>query len=254
MRRLFPIVCLALLIASGALHCYAQSQREVVFQVSPLQALLRGAYDGPTTVGELKKYGDFGLGTVNGLDGEMVVLDGNFYQVTSDGLVHVLPDAAQTPFVVLAFFRKGTREPLGHVKDYKQLKGALDAMLPAKAAFHAVRIDGSFNHIKVRSVPRQHQPYPPLKKALEGQTVFDLKNVMGTMVGFRFPGYMSKVNVPGYHFHFLSSDRKSGGHVLDCSTGNATVEYVGRSDLWLRVPTPLSGQPIADRGPMEGHP
>lgn len=45
-----------------------------LFQYSTLEALLGGVYDGEVTVGELLTHGDFGLGTFNSLDGEMIIL------------------------------------------------------------------------------------------------------------------------------------------------------------------------------------
>jgi len=58
-----------------------------LFQTSTISALLEGVYDGETTYKALKQYGDFGLGTFDGLDGEMIGLEGKFYQVKADGLL-----------------------------------------------------------------------------------------------------------------------------------------------------------------------
>ena len=80
-----------------------------LFQVSTTGALVQGVYKGAVTVGELRKHGDFGLGTFEGLDGEMVVVDGRFYQVQSDGRITEPPDAAPVPFAVVTTFRPNTR-------------------------------------------------------------------------------------------------------------------------------------------------
>ena len=46
-----------------------------MFQRSTINALMQGVYDSNTTFeGELKSYGNFGLGTVWALDGEMIEL------------------------------------------------------------------------------------------------------------------------------------------------------------------------------------
>src|ERR1700677_3990523 len=58
-----------------------------LFQVSTSAALVEGLYQGAVQVDLILAHGDFGLGTFIDLDGEMVVLDGFYYQVSSDGTV-----------------------------------------------------------------------------------------------------------------------------------------------------------------------
>jgi acetolactate decarboxylase len=124
---------------------------------------------------------------------------------------------------------------LPQVSGMNELQAALDRMLPSAAAILAIRIAGEFKYVKVRSVPRQEKPYPGLVDALKHQTEFELKNVRGTLVGFRFPRYMDGVNVPGYHFHFITEDKKAGGHTLDCSTEDANVDVARISGLSVRL-------------------
>lgn len=56
------------------------------------------------------------------------------------------------------------------------------------------------------------------------------------MVGFRMPEYMEGLNVPGYHFHFITDDRKAGGHVLDCLIEEAMVEIDYSSGFHMKLP------------------
>jgi acetolactate decarboxylase len=231
MRRILSmsLVLIIVLAASGLL--YAGPADHSIYQVSTIHALKQGKYDGETTYGELKKRGDFGIGTLNGLDGEMVAMNGEFFQVRADGSVHSIADQEKTPFAVVTFFKPDNRLSLPRVSDMKQLQEALDRMLPPSDKPCAIKINGDFKYIKVRSVPRQEKPYPGLEGALKHQTEFELKNVRGTLVGFRFPSYMDGVNVPGYHFHYITADKKAGGHVLDCSTENASAEVTPISNL-----------------------
>ena len=60
-------------------------RRQTVFQCSLMSALLAGVYDGELTVRELLQHGDFGLGTFNSLDGEMIIVDG----VCHLSLIHI---------------------------------------------------------------------------------------------------------------------------------------------------------------------
>ncbi|MGO9566490.1 MAG: acetolactate decarboxylase [Desulfomonilaceae bacterium] len=231
MRRLSAILLALFVIVAAFGMLYAKSAGYSISQVSTFHALKQGMYDGETTFGELKKQGDFGLGTVNGLDGEVLALNGEFFQIKADGRVYSIADAEKTPFAVVTFFKSDKRLSLPRVSDMKELQETLDRMLPSVNSLFAIRIDGDFKYVKVRSVPRQEKPYPGLEEALKHQTVFELKNVRGTLVGFRFPSYMDGVNLAGYHFHFITADRKAGGHTLDCSTEGANVEAALISNL-----------------------
>ncbi|MCP8318695.1 MAG: acetolactate decarboxylase, partial [Candidatus Methylarchaceae archaeon HK01B] len=99
-----------------------QENDDILFQTSTISALLEGAYDGNMTYGELKKHGDFGLGTFNGLDGEMAGLDGTFYQVKDDGIAYPVDDSIKTPFALVTFFEADKLNFLDDSLNYTQLK------------------------------------------------------------------------------------------------------------------------------------
>ena len=67
---------------------HAEREPHVLFQASTIGALLDGAYDGDLSFAELAEHGDLGLGTLNGLDGEMIALDGSFFRADVDGAIH----------------------------------------------------------------------------------------------------------------------------------------------------------------------
>jgi acetolactate decarboxylase len=192
-------------------------------QFSTIDAILQGIYNGPATFGEVRKYGDFGIGTVNHLDGEMLALDGDFYQITADGVVHVIPDHLKTSFATVVFFDPERQIPVHTMNSMRHLQRWLDSHLGTRNFFWAIRIHGTFSSIRMRSISRQHPPYRPLVEVAKSETVFKFRNVSGTLLGFRSPPYIKGINVPGYHFHFLSDDKTTGGHVLGCSliTGKA---------------------------------
>ena len=99
---------------------------------------------------------------------------------------------------------------------YQDLQQQIDKQLPTQNLPYAIRIRGIFPYLKVRSVPKQSLPYLPLSDVIsQQQSILELRNVRGTLVGFRMPKYFKSVNVAGYHFHFIASDRSSGGHLLD---------------------------------------
>jgi acetolactate decarboxylase len=72
---------------------------------------------------------------------------------------------------------------------HEELLARLDALLPAGVSSAAIRLDGRFDLVRARSVPRQQPPYPPLTEVVADQHVFELTDVEGTMLGFRFPAY-----------------------------------------------------------------
>jgi len=183
MRRILSILVILFIVLAASGLLYTQSADHSIFQVSTWHALKQGMYDGETTFGELKKHGDFGLGTVNGLDGEMVALNSEFFQIKADGRVYSITDDQKTPFAVVTFFRPDKKFTLPQVSDMKGLQEALDRMLDPSAKPCAIKIEGDFRYVKVRSVPRQEKPYPGVEEALKHQTVSELKNVRGTLVG-----------------------------------------------------------------------
>ena len=56
------------------------------------------------------------------------------------------------------------------------------------------------------------------------------------MVGFRVPAYAASLNVAGFHLHFLTADRKGGGHVLDFVLKGGEIEIDELSKLLLILP------------------
>lgn len=193
---------------------HAGHEPHVLFQASTIGALLDGAYEGDLSFAELAEHGDLGLGTLNGLDGEMVAIDGRFYRADVDGAVNEIDEAALTPFAVVTRFEPTIDVARDGPFDHDGLLHWFDDLLPVDAASCAIRVDGHFDSVRARSVPRQQPPYRPLTEVVAEQHVFELRDVAGSMVGFRFPAYAEGIEVGGYHLHFLSEDRTRGGHVL----------------------------------------
>mgnify|MGYP003604000536 CR=1 FL=1 len=206
-----------------------------VFQVSTIDALLAGVYDGDFTVADLRRHGDQGIGTYDNLDGEMVLLDGDFYQIKADGRVYRPDPRGEVPFAAVCAFRPEKTFAIPGGADMGAVEALVDREAPNQNQFCAIRIDGQFKTMKTRSVPAQHRPFPPLKEIAATQPVFDLENIPGTVVGFRCPVYVGGVNVPGYHLHFLSQDRARGGHILafELVTGTAQVDLLDRFTMKL---------------------
>jgi acetolactate decarboxylase len=213
-----------------------EHEPHVLFQASTIGALLEGAYDGDVSFAELAEHGDLGLGTLNALDGEMIALDGRFYRADVDGRTAEIPPDALTPFAVVVAFAPTIELSLDAPLDQPALLAAVDDALPAGAAACALRVDGDFERVRARSVPRQHPPYRALTEVVAEQHVFELHDARGSLVGFRFPEYSGAVEVSGFHLHFISADRGRGGHVLDCRVRSAVARIDPSTDLHVELP------------------
>jgi acetolactate decarboxylase len=213
------------------------SETDVLFQVSTIDALLQGVYDGILPVAELETHGDFGIGTFDGLEGEMLALDGNYYQIKTDGIAYPVSGEMTSPFATVTYFEADKYFRLEEPANLTELEAFLDLNLPSENLFYAVRVDGNFSYIKARSVPRQEKPYPKLADAVSTQSVFEFENISGTLVGFRAPEYVKGVNVPGYHLHFITQDRSAGGHVLDLEMENGDAALDITSAFFMELPT-----------------
>jgi acetolactate decarboxylase len=226
-----------LFLGLGSAGCVGLEQdKDTLFQVSTINALLNGDYKGAMTFGELKQHGTFGIGTFDGLDGEMIGLEGGFYQIRADGIAYPVLDSMTTPFAVVTVFEADRTVTVNDSMSYEGLQRAVDGLIPDTTIFYAIEINGTFTYIKTRSVPRQKEPYPPLVEAVKDQAVFEFHDVKGTIVGFWCPDSVRGVNVPGYHLHFITADRKAGGHLLACQLQQGTITIDYTSEFYMVQP------------------
>lgn len=245
--RLLPalLLSIALFLLVGETGCQKPAletgeQNDTLTQISLLNALLQGDYDGTVPLSELKQAGDTGLGTFDKLDGELIMLDGQVYKAKSDGTVELQPDSTTVPFAAVTGFDPeltGTLPALGSIAD---LKAALDGLIREGTgdfnSFYVARIDGTFDLIHVRSVPPQTKPYRPLAEITAQQVEFHYEKIQGTIVALRCPAYAEGTNLPGWHLHFLSADRTKGGHLLDARTSGANASLDRTLSYTLKLP------------------
>ncbi len=212
---------------------FARHQHDV-FQTSTVEALLGGAYEGDVTIGEVLEHGDLGLGTLNGLDGELVVIDGEAWKAELDCTLAPVAADARTPYAVVVPFAPG--DPIALHGPYGE--SDLDPHVGSRLASGpvAIRIDGRFEQVHVRSVPKQQRPFPPLADAISHQHVAELRDVSGTMVGFCFPDALDGIEIVGWHLHFATDDRARGGHVLSYTLLEATARVDDVTDLHVELP------------------
>lgn len=208
--------------------------RNSIYLCSPANALVEGIYEEKIPFTEIKQHGDFGIGTFDHLDGEMIMLDGTIYQITGDGHVHEVDDKSMTPFACVTFYRPLTHDEINREMAYPDFLEWLGTLMPSPNLFYAIRVEGCFSHVTVRSVPKQEN-YRPLVEVAADQPVFHFDDVEGSLAGFFTPSFMSSVNVPGLHLHFLSADRSRGGHLLECvpREGRVGIQFIHTLELSL---------------------
>ncbi len=216
----------------------ATGDRDVLYQVSTIDALMQGVYDGVQPVGEIRRHGDFGIGTFDALDGEMIVLDGVIYQARADGHISTAADSQTAPFATVTYFDRDHTASTDRPMNLSVFSSEMGEKLPTGNMVYAVRMHGTFPFMKVRAIPAQHKPYPTLATASANQSVYTYTDTTGTVVGFYTPVFFKGINVAGYHLHFISDDRKTGGHILDLTVPeHTTVEYDITPGFAMALPT-----------------
>lgn len=222
-------------VVSMALSQYLRKPIHTLFQVSTSAALVEGLYQGAVQVSHLLGHGNFGLGTFIDLDGEMVVLDGVCYQVSSTGTVATVKGDRLIPYAVVTRFNAEFSRRIDRLDSYSKLVSVCDELRESDNVFYAFRVEGRFSFVKTR-VMKAVPEGTGLKTAASGQKEFLFKAVEGTLVGLWSPGFAASFSVPGYHFHFLSSDRQKGGHVLECQALDVAVAGCTMNEMHVSLP------------------
>lgn len=215
-------------------------ERHEVFQTGTMGALLDGIYDGDCSVEHLLTRGDFGVGTFNALDGEMLILDGTCYRLSSDGSVGPTAPSQLTPFAVVTRFEAHVSQSIHEPHSAEQLRDVLVALTPSDNYLYAFRISGDFEFVRTRTVARQASPYRRLVEVTKGEPVQVFPHISGDIVGFRTPVFQQGIGIAGDHAHFIDVNRTQGGHVLDYAVTRGTLELCIGTDLHLELPTTLA--------------
>ncbi len=213
-----------------------QEDQDTLYQVSTIQNLSAGGYDGYITLGQLKKRGDFGLGTFNKLDGEMIVLNHTVYQVKSNGTIDNPSDSEKIPFIMLTYFEADNTTQVKQLNG-SDLENSLNKSFNQTNIFYAIKIEGNFTYIKARSVPEQNPPYQNLTNVIKNQSIFEYHNINGTIVGFWCPDNIGGLNNPGFHFHFISQNKTAGGHILEFKVNEASMQVDNTPKFYMDIPT-----------------
>lgn len=223
-------------IAKTAKQLQRAHPERVIYQTSLMSALLSGVYEGETTMADLLQHGDFGLGTFNHLDGEMIAFNRNIFQLRGDGSARRAKPEQKTPFAVMTFFQPTEEYRINRLHSRDEIHQVIDKMLTSQNAFCALRIDGVFRNVETRTVPEQHRPYKPMQEAIEAQPTYHIEHREGVLIGFLTPNYMQGINVAGYHEHFITAERDCGGHILDYQVESGVLTFGSIDKLLIDLP------------------
>lgn len=219
------------------------AQKPIFYQVSTLNALMMGNFDGVVTVGELKRHGAWGIGTYEGLDGEAIVCDGHAYDAHADGTTCEYPDDARLAFATVSNFTDRAHGfEIAGAATIAEVKDALDTARKTyddnDNAWVMTAMHGTFASLRVRSCEKQvSKPYPTLAEVASSQHEHTYTDETGWVIGVWVPQYLEGINMPGWHIHFLSDDRKRGGHLLELAVTKASGKLESYARFEMDLPT-----------------
>jgi len=227
----------------NALPSFAQKQDSLLnaghnlFSAGHAGSFVGGLYHAFYPYKQLEKHGNFGLGAPDKLDGELVMLNGKYYQSRSTGITTQLADTGQTPYATVCFFKADKIFKPGMPLNKAALFKYLDSVLNNPNGMYAIHISGNFKYVKTRAFPPvSGKPYLPLAAMLDRQKFFEFNNIQGDFIGFKLPEFMEGPAISGYHLHFLSANKDKGGHMIDLMTGDVTIEVETLNSFTLKVP------------------
>lgn len=195
-----------------------------LYQHGTLALLVPGLLKGTLTMGDLLKHGDTGIGTGEGLDGELIILDGKPYQVDSHGKVNLVPDSFIMPFANIHYAQYSPLVELENV-GHDELEKQILSLTHAANTFFSIKITGSFSNVKTRAVKKSVPPFHTLAETARNQSIFKRDQVEGTLISYYSPELFDGAAVAGFHNHFLADDHQFGGHLLGSHLDKVEVSY-----------------------------
>ncbi|KAJ5081237.1 hypothetical protein N7456_013475 [Penicillium angulare] len=207
-----------------------------LYQYSVISALMEGICETGIPVKDALENGDHGLGTVPRMEGEIVIIDGEVYHFPPNKLPQRVELSSILPFVMTTRF-KPTFEKIIPSLTMKSLPEVMSPLLPSQQnQFLSIRVYGHFSQITFRVAGGQCKPRERLVELAKRQQVFALEQIEGTLFGFWSPAFSGSFSVPGFHLHFLSKDKKGGGHVLDFDARSATLQAAAVCKYMVELP------------------
>ncbi|MCU5745328.1 acetolactate decarboxylase [Staphylococcus sp. SQ8-PEA] len=207
-----------------------------MYQHGTLGALIAGQLQGTTTISDVLTHGDFGIGTLEGSDGEVIFIDNQAYHASSDGAFQKLSGEELTPFATITQFETQQCFNVQSMMDGEAVFNKAREIAMSENLFFAIKITGHFKNIRVRMIPKQTPPYKRLSEVAQHQPEYTREDINGTIVGFYSPQLFHGIASGGFHVHFISDSQDFGGHVLDFEVESGEVEIKNEDTLEQHLP------------------
>lgn len=212
-------------------------QSHTIYQHGTLGVLMTGALEGTISLSEMLQYGNYGIGTLEGGDGEVVIKEGTAYHVSAtDEKVRVLTGEARLPYANMVQFHADTSFKSQYDNE-KVLYKKIRQTMQSENLFSVIKITGHFKHMHGRVMPKQDPPYKKLIESARQQPEYHHDDVEGTIVAFYTPDFYHGIGSAGFHSHFLSQDCTFLVHVLNFETINVHVEVQNCTEFHQILPT-----------------
>ncbi|PCR99238.1 acetolactate decarboxylase [Lactococcus fujiensis] len=199
-----------------------------LFHHNTLASLMSGLYEGTIEIGDLLKNGSFGIGTLAGVDGELIVLDGNAYIAKGNRTVRLVSADEKAPYAAVTTPHVTIQQKFDRTISDQTLLEEIEKKLLSRNLFHSVKVHGLFNKMHVRMSPGAKEGEQFVDVAAR-QPEYTEENISGTIVGYWTPELFHGMSVAGFHLHFISDDRQFGGHIMDFTMANGNLE-LGKID------------------------
>ena len=194
-----------------------------LFQHNTLASLMAGVYEGSLTIDDLLKHGGFGLGTMNMIDGELIILDGHVYNAKGDKTVTEPDGSAQIPYGAVVNHNPLKETYVNELMQSSDIEKLVQSEFPSENVFYSIKMQGTFSKMHVRVIEKSTIG-TKFVDAAANQPEFMEENISGTVVGIWSPELFHGVSVAGFHLHFISDDKKFGGHIMDFEASKISIE------------------------------
>ncbi len=209
----------------------------ILYQFGMPNAFMGGLYSGALSIGELKKHGDFGIGAPDKLDGELIMGNGRMYQTRFTGKTFPVVDSGTTCLFFVCYFKADTSIYSCAMLETKEAFEYIDSFLNNKNGMYAIRITGTFDYLKTRAFPPVTiKPSPDITALMDQQHFFEMRKIKGAFIGFKLPSFVDGWSIPGFHFHFISDEKSSGGHVTGFAWNNVLIEIEELHQIQVALP------------------
>lgn len=196
---------------------------EELYQFNTLGSLMSGLYDGKKTISSILHHGNFGIGTFDQVEGEMIIMDGIVYQALGNNTIRVADQDQTSPYVAVTNHNADVTFEMTGTHSINEVEKKIESYLTSRNLFHSIKIQGHFQSMKVRMATKTASG-TSFDVVSANQPEYMEENISGTIVGFFTPTMFHGMSVAGFHLHFLSEDKKFGGHILDFTSEDLTVE------------------------------